>query len=175
MPAKTAEGRARKAQKDADTVALEKRLSAMRSGLRVTIDHRNNGGVVHIRYRDLEQLDEMVKRLDRRGRRVVIPDASSADAARCERRLRASASRLLRRAFTAITAARVARSRRQRRPLARVERGIGQLIHDLQSRSRVQLRSAVSTSVLREKCNRGKPLIGVRSRPTRRSPSPTRT
>ena len=32
-------------------------------GLVVSIDHRDSGGIVHIRYRDLDQLDEVVKRL----------------------------------------------------------------------------------------------------------------
>lgn len=54
-----------KAPKNADTVALEERLSDA-LGLSVTIDHRNNGGVVHVRYRDLDQLDEVVKRLERK-------------------------------------------------------------------------------------------------------------
>jgi ParB family chromosome partitioning protein len=50
--------------KDADTAALEKRLvDAL--GLQVTIDHRQNGGgAVEIRYRTLEQLDEIVRRLE---------------------------------------------------------------------------------------------------------------
>lgn len=52
-----------KAPKNADTIALEERLSDA-LGLSVTIDHRNNGGVVHVRYRDLDQLDEVVKRLE---------------------------------------------------------------------------------------------------------------
>ena len=47
----------------ADTVALEKRVSDA-LGLAVNIDHRDPGGTVHIRYRDLEQLDEIVRRLD---------------------------------------------------------------------------------------------------------------
>jgi ParB family transcriptional regulator, chromosome partitioning protein len=50
--------------KDADTAALEKRL-ADALGLQVTIDHRQNGGgTVEIRYRTLEQLDEIVRRLE---------------------------------------------------------------------------------------------------------------
>jgi ParB family transcriptional regulator, chromosome partitioning protein len=52
--------------KDADTVALEKRLSD-RLGLAVNVDHRGTGGTVHIRYRDLEQFDEILRRLDRAG------------------------------------------------------------------------------------------------------------
>jgi ParB family transcriptional regulator, chromosome partitioning protein len=50
--------------KDADTAALEKRL-ADALGLQVTIDHRaNGGGTVEIRYRTLEQLDDIVRRLE---------------------------------------------------------------------------------------------------------------
>jgi ParB family transcriptional regulator, chromosome partitioning protein len=50
--------------KDADTEALEKRLSDA-LGLQVTVDHRaNGGGMVQIRYRTLEQLDEVVRRLE---------------------------------------------------------------------------------------------------------------
>ena len=53
--------------KDPDTVALEKRVSDA-LGLAVTVDHRDPGGTVQIRYRDLEQLDEMMRRLDATGR-----------------------------------------------------------------------------------------------------------
>jgi ParB family transcriptional regulator, chromosome partitioning protein len=53
------------AAKDADTAALEKRLiDAL--GLKVTIDHKDGHGSVHVAYRDLDQLDEIVKRLERR-------------------------------------------------------------------------------------------------------------
>ena len=50
--------------KDADTVALEKRLSDV-LGLKVIIDHRDSGGKLEIRYRTLEQLDSVITRLDR--------------------------------------------------------------------------------------------------------------
>ena len=50
--------------KQADTVALEKRLSDA-LGLDVTIEHRGKAGVVNVRYRTLEQLDEVVRRLGR--------------------------------------------------------------------------------------------------------------
>jgi ParB family transcriptional regulator, chromosome partitioning protein len=50
--------------KDADTAALEKRLSDA-LGLAVTIDHRGQGGVLTIRYRGVEQLDEVIRRLER--------------------------------------------------------------------------------------------------------------
>jgi len=49
--------------KDPDTVALEKRVSDS-LGLSVTVDHRDPGGTVQIRYKDLDQLDEIVRRLD---------------------------------------------------------------------------------------------------------------
>jgi len=51
--------------KDPDTLALEKRVSDA-LGLRVTIDHRGDGGVMHIRYTGLDQLDDVVRRLERR-------------------------------------------------------------------------------------------------------------
>jgi len=50
--------------KDADTVALEKRLSDV-LGLKVLIDHHATGGKLEIRYRTLEQLDSVITRLDR--------------------------------------------------------------------------------------------------------------
>ncbi len=50
--------------KDADTEALEARLTNA-LGLLVTIDHRaNGGGTVQVRYRTLEQLDEVIRRLE---------------------------------------------------------------------------------------------------------------
>ncbi|HEY6255211.1 MAG TPA: ParB/RepB/Spo0J family partition protein [Xanthobacteraceae bacterium] len=60
---KTAKSRARPT-KDADTAALEKRLSDA-LGLAVTIDHRGQGGVLSIRYRAVEQLDEVIRRLEK--------------------------------------------------------------------------------------------------------------
>ena len=50
-------------EKDADTVALEKRLSDA-LGLVVTIAHRGNGGELKIRYKSLEQLDDVIRRRD---------------------------------------------------------------------------------------------------------------
>jgi ParB family chromosome partitioning protein len=51
-------------KKDADTEALEQRL-ADALGLNVTIAHRDNGsGTLEVRYRTLEQLDEVVRRLE---------------------------------------------------------------------------------------------------------------
>jgi ParB family chromosome partitioning protein len=60
---KSVKARAR-GTKDADTAALEKRLSDA-LGLTVTIDHRGQGGVLTIRYRGVEQLDEVIRRLER--------------------------------------------------------------------------------------------------------------
>lgn len=60
---KPQKARAGKAQKDPDTLALEKRLSDA-LGLNVVIDHRAPNGTVHIQYRDLDQLDEILRRLD---------------------------------------------------------------------------------------------------------------
>lgn len=57
--------KARRERKDADTAALEKRLSD-NLGLVVDLDHRGRGGVLRIRYRTLEQLDEIVRRLEKR-------------------------------------------------------------------------------------------------------------
>jgi ParB family chromosome partitioning protein len=51
-------------QKDADTQALEKRLSDI-LGLHVAIDHKDQGGRVEIRYRTLEQLDTVCAKLAR--------------------------------------------------------------------------------------------------------------
>jgi ParB family transcriptional regulator, chromosome partitioning protein len=52
-----------KAKKDADTLALEKRMSDA-LGLSVSVDHKDPGGAVHIKYRDLDQLDDIVRRLE---------------------------------------------------------------------------------------------------------------
>jgi ParB family chromosome partitioning protein len=52
----------RPAEKDADTLALEKLLSDA-SGLKVVISHKDKGGEVRIAYRTLEQLDELCRRL----------------------------------------------------------------------------------------------------------------
>ncbi|MBX3579284.1 MAG: ParB/RepB/Spo0J family partition protein [Rhizobiaceae bacterium] len=50
------------AEKDPDTLALEKLLSDV-SGLKVTISHKDKGGEVRIAYKSLEQLDELCRRL----------------------------------------------------------------------------------------------------------------
>ncbi|MDB5616406.1 ParB/RepB/Spo0J family partition protein [Tardiphaga sp.] len=52
-----------KVAKDADTVALEKRVSDA-LGLKVSVEHRDPGGVVQIKYRDLDQLDEIIRKLE---------------------------------------------------------------------------------------------------------------
>jgi ParB family chromosome partitioning protein len=54
--------RKRSAAKNADTLALEKRLSDA-LGLVVSIDHRGESGVVSIRYGNLDQLDDLAQRL----------------------------------------------------------------------------------------------------------------
>jgi ParB family chromosome partitioning protein len=51
-------------KKEADTVAMEKRASDA-LGLAVTIDYGSKGGAVHIKYRSLDQLEDIVKRLER--------------------------------------------------------------------------------------------------------------
>jgi ParB family chromosome partitioning protein len=49
--------------KDADTRALERRLSDA-LGLDVSVDHRGESGTLRIKYRNLEQLDAVVRKLD---------------------------------------------------------------------------------------------------------------
>jgi ParB family chromosome partitioning protein len=53
----------RRGGKDADTVALEKRVSDA-LGLQVSIDHRGKWGILHIHYRDLDQLDVVLRKLE---------------------------------------------------------------------------------------------------------------
>ena len=48
--------------KDADTRALERRLSDA-LGLEVSVDHRGESGTLRIKYRNLEQLDAVLKKL----------------------------------------------------------------------------------------------------------------
>ena len=50
------------APKDVDTTALEKLISD-HLGMRVAISHSGGGGMMTVRYRDLEQLDELCRRL----------------------------------------------------------------------------------------------------------------
>jgi ParB family chromosome partitioning protein len=56
----------RRTSKDANTLALEKRVSDA-LGLVVSVDHRNGWGILHVHYRDLEQLDDIIRRLERQG------------------------------------------------------------------------------------------------------------
>jgi ParB family chromosome partitioning protein len=58
--------RAPRTGKDADTVAFEQRLSDA-LGLHVSLDHRGDSGVLHIRYNNLEQLDAVARKLERAG------------------------------------------------------------------------------------------------------------
>jgi ParB family transcriptional regulator, chromosome partitioning protein len=53
------------AEKSADTLVLEKRLSDA-LGLVVNIDARGERGVVSIRYRNLDQLDDLAQRLEKK-------------------------------------------------------------------------------------------------------------
>jgi ParB family chromosome partitioning protein len=50
-------------EKDPDTTALERDLSDM-LGLKVTIDFQDEGGALTIRYKTLEQLDDVLRRLN---------------------------------------------------------------------------------------------------------------
>jgi len=52
----------RGATKDADTRALERRLTDA-LGLEVTIDHRGEKGTLSVKYTDLDQLDDVVRKL----------------------------------------------------------------------------------------------------------------
>jgi len=61
-PQKNMKSRTR-GRKHADVAALERRLTDA-LGLAVDIEHRGKGGVLRIRYRDVEQLDEVVRRLE---------------------------------------------------------------------------------------------------------------
>jgi ParB family chromosome partitioning protein len=54
------------AGKDADMLALEKRVSDA-LGLSVSIDHRGESGVLHVHYRSLDQLEDVLRRLERAG------------------------------------------------------------------------------------------------------------
>ena len=56
---------ARVSAKSADTVMLEKRLSDA-LGLAVSIDQRRSGGMLSIKYRSLDQLDDVLRRLEKR-------------------------------------------------------------------------------------------------------------
>jgi ParB family chromosome partitioning protein len=54
--------KAEPAQKDADTMALEK-LMTDTIGMIVSIEHKERGGVLRVNYRTLDQLDELCRRL----------------------------------------------------------------------------------------------------------------
>jgi ParB family transcriptional regulator, chromosome partitioning protein len=58
--------RSPRAEKDADMLALEKRVSDA-LGLKVSVDHRADGGVLHIHYGSLDQLGDVLRRLERGG------------------------------------------------------------------------------------------------------------
>lgn len=58
--------RSPRVEKDADTLALEKRVGDA-LGLKVAVDHRGDAGVLHIHYASLDQLDEVLRRLERGG------------------------------------------------------------------------------------------------------------
>jgi ParB family chromosome partitioning protein len=62
---KSHSGRKRSSEKSADTLALEKRMSDA-LGLVVSIDARGERGVVSIRYRNLDQLDDLAHRLGKK-------------------------------------------------------------------------------------------------------------
>ena len=69
LPAGAREGEAKPkqpAEKDANTVALEKLLSNI-TGLNVAINHKQKGGELRIAYRSLEQLDDLCRRLKSTG------------------------------------------------------------------------------------------------------------
>ena len=53
-----------RAMKNADTIALERRVSDA-LGLAVVIDHRGDAGVLRIHYSNLDQLDGVLRRLER--------------------------------------------------------------------------------------------------------------
>jgi ParB family chromosome partitioning protein len=62
---KSRSGRKQSAEKSADTLALEKRMSDA-LGLVVSIDALGERGVVSIRYRNLDQLDDLAQRLGKK-------------------------------------------------------------------------------------------------------------
>ena len=61
-PARAGKGKSRK---DADTLALERRVSDA-LGLNVSIEHRGKGGTVHVAYGDLEQMEMVLAKLERK-------------------------------------------------------------------------------------------------------------
>jgi ParB family chromosome partitioning protein len=59
---KSGKSASKRVLKSPDTLALERRVSDA-LGLAVTVDHRGNGGVLHVHYRSLDQLDDVLRRL----------------------------------------------------------------------------------------------------------------
>ncbi|AXK82446.1 ParB/RepB/Spo0J family partition protein [Pseudolabrys taiwanensis] len=55
-------GKAEAPKKDPDTLALERRMSDI-LGLDVSVDHQGDGGTLHIKYTDLDQLDAVLRKL----------------------------------------------------------------------------------------------------------------
>lgn len=55
-------GKAEPPKKDPDTLALERRMSDI-LGLDVSVDHQEDGGTLHIKYKDLDQLDAVLRKL----------------------------------------------------------------------------------------------------------------
>ncbi len=55
----------KQSRKDPDTVALERRVSDA-LGLKVMVSHAGRGGVLHIHYRSLDQLDDVLRKLERK-------------------------------------------------------------------------------------------------------------
>ena len=63
-PSRGKGGKRKRDLKSADTLALERRLSDL-LGLSVTLSETASGGVLQIRYRALDQLDDVLRRLER--------------------------------------------------------------------------------------------------------------
>ena len=63
---KSMKPRSASSSKDTDTRDLEKRVSDA-LGLKVTVTHRDPGGTVQIHYKDLDQLDDVMRRLEQGG------------------------------------------------------------------------------------------------------------
>ena len=61
---KPAKGKAKAANKDADTVALEREMTNA-LGMPVAIETKGKGGTLSISYASLDQLDDILKRLSR--------------------------------------------------------------------------------------------------------------
>jgi ParB family chromosome partitioning protein len=68
-PGRGAKARAARPARDADTIALEAELSAL-LGLKVTIDFDGKGGRLSVHYSTLDQLDDVLQRLNQSPRTV---------------------------------------------------------------------------------------------------------